>query len=1843
MIYHENGTKLTENSYAEIGEIMRFVLTIPKGVFTEGASLSGAELRGCYMTTSMNFSANFIFGFDVNMWKTGGWYSMSSQWNRSGMVGPPLPSFLEIVTPQCSNSSDSSNYYATLSVRFNSSAPRGLYSLEMGVRDTDYAWIGSYGYVSGRDFQGIAVGMPPTQAWRVSYGGSYTLQKLDTEGDTLYSVSRNKDFVMRFNISGRVPKYAALRFALPSFIDAVVNVTGWYTEPTSTLGGWVYDQNLETYVWNASEPVKYMNQVYGPHTERRSIPTGTSELINITRLEYSNESFPILVNDSVWVCKQMSFVYNQTSGLFETYYSYTYYGYRYPVYIPETWNEEITVNEPIPSELPVLFELNSSLCSAINHGKEFTVSFVGHFTPLMPTANSGMAFMFEDIVVGPDNDRYQPATYGDAARQTQSEYQMAKQIAIETPVTIAKILDKDGKEPTGWMFQVGKGQSFMVQGRLQGGGVVSDDIDGVWFTMAAHDSSWTAEESVFSDVFYEISYDMTGIPTFRAFNWTQKENYTYGSYWDWTYTSLTGWHYEYNANSSSWEWVYGEYWEWRWAETEGWHWERWFMNQLTGIWQLDWIEPMSAETAISSAFCVTSDFTAYTKEGDLYASFLVNMSASVPDTEYWWNFAFMNNTWFEDYSGGWGEHAVLSWEHEWVYSFDYSSQKLYFNVVDPNQLAFYNNTLCSIQGTDYLVGKELPYIVIDGQVLPVKVHSSYDPMSGKTFNYIFMSDYYNRTEDREYYYYELVNGTRISVTSTPVVSIYNVTTTTADSFLTAMDSAGWWEYGGAVYYYWIDIYGGIHQGPPEIYQYPSIQPVDRVAIDPENVIWYVRYGLSDYLNISNYWWESIDSCYYMTDIDGNLYRMNYDEFFGVYQARIGGTLYNVSWPTQYYTGQYAGSSAFLATHWYSYFWYASIAGDVYEMPYVGAEAGCWYDLAKTQSDGGRVPTTKSVVFNDVVYPTYTFDEYTYYTDIFGTNYSLHVYHRPYWMANDTGIWDPYIAGQSSDVGYFDNNLQFIGVDRIDFVGGPPEWDPFNETYRFHLLNGTVWTAVDSYAMLVFQYDLGGSTFYSTMSWPQSYSDGNYTYYYYTAINGTCIYVPTWEGLPVISSYAVYTRPQAGSKVFDFMNQTYSVYSYGSYCVGCKVLDATYSGDLFINTQMGSRCVFQFNYRSTLVTARAEFESIRKVRVVWGYPVIHGPRPIMSAVYRNFQTFIVGIPERGMWGIKNWAINPDNGALDLDGDLETIDDQYYILRLYNSTNTYSHEWNFMSVSLVWDPNATVYGDEMNIQSWLGINTYTWSCQWSQTFYWHHASDSSKLNSAEMQQVKETLLTTEGQARPGYWDIAWMAQNVTWADIVAEAEARGWDWIKSNQQSWTWLSFGVSQNYGTSHVTGDVDHWLHIGMHYEFSGLMVWNDTNSNGLMEVNIVNPSESELSHYLIPDSVDSVSFVTPGMAYNNTQTRGSINRELTDEITWGVTFRGINGTVFPFTVNGYWGWYDKSVTGADLRTFDERPSKVRLDELSFLAHFNGYVNSTSLNSYAVLKVDNYVGNWDMDIVGGRSNLEGRSLALNYFAEVTMADFAFKANGTAASSEMTVSSETFDFETQGARFAQMIMGGTTYDWSKNTTAPYDVLSYTTPAGAFRTAYESDSGKCAAAWSFSSTMFYVTIGFPEWDGYSVYQDPVFVSYVSNHGTTSGPGGVNFGSPSMMPTVPSSSDSVTIGVDVYATESITSVELMYRTGFSWQTVGMSATGPNHYVGIIPPYGDSVQVYYKIVVHTASGLTESVVFSYIVGKGAVTTTPSTTNTGGLGEGIDMILLVVGGVAAVAVVLVLVIRRKH
>jgi hypothetical protein len=71
--------------------------------------------------------------------------------------------------------------------------------------------------------------------------------------------------------------------------------------------------------------------------------------------------------------------------------------------------------------------------------------------------------------------------------------------------------------------------------------------------------------------------------------------------------------------------------------------------------------------------------------------------------------------------------------------------------------------------------------------------------------------------------------------------------------------------------------------------------------------------------------------------------------------------------------------------------------------------------------------------------------------------------------------------------------------------------------------------------------------------------------------------------------------------------------------------------------------------------------------------------------------------------------------------------------------------------------------------------------------------------------------------------------------------------------------------------------------------------------------------------------------------------------------------------------------------------------------------------------------------------------------------------------------------------------GSTYDWNKPTTSTdmirtLNVTSKTSPINNFQASYQSDAGKSSTGFDISSSMYFLTTGFPHWDGYGIYNDP-----------------------------------------------------------------------------------------------------------------------------------------------------------
>lgn len=537
--------------------------------------------------------------------------------------------------------------------------------------------------------------------------------------------------------------------------------------------------------------------------------------------------------------------------------------------------------------------------------------------------------------------------------------------------------------------------------------------------------------------------------------------------------------------------------------------------------------------------------------------------------------------------------------------------------------------------------------------------------------------------------------------------------------------------------------------------------------------------------------------------------------------------------------------------------------------------------------------------------------------------------------------------------------------------------------------------------------------------------------------------------------------------------------------------------------------------------QVEEENVYKEHTTWGPALGWMLEDMRIHTIRTVHDIVIGTPDFDMWGVRSYEIVSETGALDLDGDLTTNDDQYFVRRIHTGSDEWNRTEDRMHVHIWWDPNASQEGDEIHIGSWMGRIKTRWTFTWNETYYWYHASNMSNVDGETMEEIRAIMIDeTSDKPKPGYWEIAQMAQNTTWEDLKAKALREGWDWFEDNTHEWEWIWFGTHQNYRTDYVNEGLVTSAGIGFTYEYAGLMLYNDTNNDTLMQ-------EEETTHFFMPEKVGSISFTSPGEGYGDYNATGTIHLNLTDKLDYGVEFNNINGTLFPFDPlrpRDMWGWWDGMVYGADYEVpnLNTKPTDSNIDLISFMVHFNASIGDGT-NNEASMKIDERYGDWMMDpeLIDGRKKelannmttylrgnevLSGRSLAASWYvtASTGLAWSIKNKMGETVSTETVSSSDIFDLSSEDTKFATFVMGGT-YDWQKptvinDTLRTFEVSSYTTPIGTFRNSYVSESGKSSSGFDLTTSMYFLTVGFGNWSGYGVYHDPQTYSYISKTGTS-----------------------------------------------------------------------------------------------------------------------------------------------
>jgi hypothetical protein len=476
----------------------------------------------------------------------------------------------------------------------------------------------------------------------------------------------------------------------------------------------------------------------------------------------------------------------------------------------------------------------------------------------------------------------------------------------------------------------------------------------------------------------------------------------------------------------------------------------------------------------------------------------------------------------------------------------------------------------------------------------------------------------------------------------------------------------------------------------------------------------------------------------------------------------------------------------------------------------------------------------------------------------------------------------------------------------------------------------------------------------------------------------------------------------------------------------------------------------------------------------------------------------------------WTVTQD-GAIDLDGNIYTVNDQYYVKR-----TGYWEDWGNITVSgmfvaLGFDPTPGNNGDEFWSENWMGVLEQEMWFTANETFYWYH-TDMTPVDASEMIEIQETLWADMNNdiPIPGYEYVSWMSKNRT-LDISQIPGLEDGKWTS------TWFAWGTRQTFwvGISETQATLARFR-----AEYAGLLIFNDGigPTDSAPDFSIVNGQvmTDEVTHLVLIDEVASVELRRPFEATNDT---GNVQVRPDTMIDFGISIYDVNVTIYPLRVEhssalrGAWDFrqsYEGAI-GLNATSFDYWVTKATVDEMSFDITFEvDMVNydaedPSKWNNAVSFKVDQRFGDWTLHDFDNNV-LENRSLAVNFFGVLgtgTGTRYTAGERPVTDTNGASLEASYYEFGDEDSPYAKVTMGELPYTWGGNDHSTVEISgSSTVPIGAFSVMYESASGSSVANWHVEASMLFMTSGYKYWGGEEILCDPVFVAYTSNY-QSSGP--------------------------------------------------------------------------------------------------------------------------------------------
>ncbi|MHA2142619.1 MAG: hypothetical protein ACXADD_14100 [Candidatus Thorarchaeota archaeon] len=1648
------------------------------------------------------------------------------------VFGPPVDPFMELDIAGCSAAAGADYYWATFKFRFNQSAQTGFYHIMAMAMDSSLQPIAQS---QTDEFGGRIFGAAFDDLVHQAVGGYYSWTRLGDDGNILLSATRGDDFNQTATITnGTTLANVTFYIDVPSQVLTTQWVYGPYTEVEQSTGGWQYDTTSETYIWNATVPVTRTLQFDGLHPE--TYYTG----IDLS-VEYQFWDGFQFQHDWAWPRQAVTYHFHNDSFTVNLAYDFRSFewmddskgGYWY-----ETWTTQYF---PWPgTDIPLTYILNASTSSHYQVGQNHVVNFRGHISEdVLPTGGefSMGPLHIRDRVTNIDGKDLAPAAYLPiSSEEEKAASEMLRQLGVESPTAVVRLVQKGQPYHPSWMFQSDVGETFTVQSLLQGGADLASDIDGVGLFLRAWDEKWGwdmgEDWQQHSEIEVQIRVDDTGAFDVKVFNYTRRTSWGTGLHYEWMYVE-----------------VIPGVWEWREVEIVGDYWQELIWDHKLGDWTNEWFPFHDSKSVMSVDYFDVGNLTYGLIGNDLRIVFDVTPRAGIPGLEWNWDFFYGNLTWVTDYEAGEDFHLVTGWIEDTVYSYTNGTDTLH--ITSPQHDVVYRNNdtgelymqesfpFIVINGTEYEVEK---YYVDMGSTLEERVvFERWDPEGWDEQSQSYSGSWKH--------WYQLPNGTEIDIHLGTSAMIFNITLDDGRWFLAPEEFPRYNPFLNEEFF--IMLNGTqivVRNETGQIYFYTPVPLSSTPVKFDDTYVLYANGRMPIYLAVEPFW--EVD--HYVIYLNSTFERIDvwWDDFMGRYfywnttdfmQYWFDG----MHW-SRVFEGKWMGGDFLMDELGYGvrYKAFTKMHGDVYPLPVPGMDVWDIFDL-------NFVTPKKHFVYIDgapyevIDYPDgwdnilgYSYRQFK--ANVTGTLYNLTEYSwnpftpwspmsdmdRPFTAIANGSIGVPEIFHNDWTValGHTDPDTRRFVVDQwLELKSGlyqsPDGPDrifnndlpyPYVVTKSDEMLNYTQHARA-----FFFNITLeNGTSFYSLDPWFNVYETWNDTsqywevhYYYFMDLNGSEI---RFYDLPE------FTFTQANSTIVD------DIFNPAFYWVDGKWYDifmvewhpfftlVAANGTSWEVVDLMNDWEHRFNIPSfnytldggtTWYNVTGSRDMIYQAFWTHGWSQKLDYQPLPVTVMREQWSIVIGIPRYGMWDLDSWTIDEATGALDLDGNLETTNDQFYVRSSYESTHTYNVTQEYLWVNIMWEPDSGLWQDEFHLNSFTGVVTTNWSYTWADNYYWYHADTGDQVTNAEMTVIQDLILDPMGHPAPGYWGISWMAQNFTSDLLKTQAEAEGWEWFDTSQE-WSWIWWELQEGYSTEVNNGTHTVPMDINLAYQYAGMMAWNDTDTDSFLDIDIASLGSAELTHYWMPANVESVNFTTPGEAWGNTNTTDMEYRAVNETIDFGVAFYNVSGEVFPFGEWSYWDWYDGQYIDSDFSSFTERPSIAEVDQFSIDVHFTGYVNATGAN-YADVKFDMLVGDWFVDTPGGRDVLEGFSLAVAFYSDLTIVTpegteipaMYTDDLGQPLHNNQTAPSSNYTMGTGLSSVALMSMGGSSYSWAKNASLAATVSAQTVPLSTFSTMYVSDAGGSATAFNVTSSQFYTVISFDHWAGYQVEVDPVFVSYIS----------------------------------------------------------------------------------------------------------------------------------------------------